>query len=131
MLIDHRHCLATSPARFRCVAMAEREDLMRVVDNGYMDADKTRGPWQDDFDARPACAGRSLVQRMEDRLDELIVALYAAPTESMKGEALGITQCIALVRTPYAPDLELVRTAAMARYTERMAALPSVGAPIT
>ena len=79
---------------------------------------KERGPWQDDFDARPACAGKSLVQRMEDTLDVLMWKIALGPTDLLRGEAYGIAQCIALVRTPYDPDVTAVRNAAVQRHDD-------------
>lgn len=110
MRVDAAHCLAEPASKARCVVLDERERMM------------------EGFDPRPNCSGRTLVQRMEDRLDEIIWDLMVAgagsqPVGQLPGQAQGITECIALVRTPYAPDLELVKQAAMVRYYAKVAAL--------
>lgn len=118
MRIDVRHCLSSPASRVRCVVLEEREKLMGL-------------------DPRPQCAGRSLVQMMEDRLDEVVWDLqvhYAAGagrgtpdfdirTAELAGEARGIAQCIAFVRTPYAPDVDAIKAASLQRYQERLTAL--------
>lgn len=108
MRIDVRHCLSSPASRVRCVVLEEREKLMGL-------------------DPRPQCAGRSLVQMMEDRLDEVVWDLQVAassglPTDRFAGEAAGIAQCIAFVRTPYAPDVDAIKAASLQRYQERLTA---------
>lgn len=122
MRIDAAHCLAHN-ATVRCAVLSQREELMRLA------TINDRGPWGEDFDPRPSCAGRSLVGKMEDRLDELVVQLMQGGVSdpgllsALKGEMRGITHCIALVRTPYAPDDEAVKNAAMDRYRARLSVL--------
>ena len=135
MKVDHRHCLATPASKWRCVVLNEREEMMRL-------STINEEPGAPGFDPRPACAGRSLVQRMEDRLDELIVRLMVAsarqPQEivmsehnelvGLKGQALGLSECIALVRFPYQSTEEgvnQVKAAAMARYQATIAQVAS------
>jgi hypothetical protein len=128
MRVDHRHCLASPASQWRCVVLDQREDLMRVTTINTPVSENDRGPWQDDFDPRPACAGRSLVQKMEDRLDEIIWDLMIMHAQGidpgpLAGEARGVTSCISLVRTPYAPDDEKVKADAMVRYQARLSAV--------
>lgn len=140
MRIDHRHCLATPASKWRCVVLDQREELMRLST-----INDERGPWGDSFDPRPSCAGRTLVQRMEDRLDEIIVRLMVAsarqPQEivmsehnelvTLKGQALGLSECIALVRFPYVDTdtaVASVKAAAMERYQSNLAAAMTRGA---
>lgn len=131
MRVDAAHCLAEPASKVRCVVLEQREEWMRVQTlNGE------RGPWGEDFDPRPACAGRSLLQMMEDRLDEVVwdIMVLNATTagvatiekSDLAGQAQGIAQCIAYVRTPYAPDVAAIKAAAMERYQRRvMAMVPS------
>ena len=76
------------------------------------------------------CAGRSLLELMEDSLDEIVWQLALAgahpdtpdaATVLLRGRARGVAECIALVRTPYAPDVDAVRAAASSRYQARLA----------
>lgn len=89
-----------------------------------------RGPWRDDWDARPQCAGKSLLDLMEERLDEVVWEIAVerasgvadpAHVAHLQGQAMGLATSIALVRTPYAPDVDAVRAAAGARYQQRLA----------
>lgn len=73
---------------------------------------------------RTECAGRSLLELMEDRLDAAVLELAVLTTQrpndlamlGAQGRAQGIAECIALIRTPYAPDVDAVKAAASARY---------------
>lgn len=65
------------------------------------------------------CSGRSLVEMMEDELDSVVDRLMSggeAADGRDPGRAEGIAYCIALVRQPYNPSIEMVREAAMVRY---------------
>lgn len=127
MRVDVKHCLSTPASKARCVVLDQREEMMRVATVNDEAAPGAR------LDPRPQCAGRSLLQMMEDRLDQVvwdIMVLNAqAPAVAtmdkalLAGEASGIAQCIAFVRTPYAPDVGAVKAASMDRYQRRLAAL--------
>lgn len=65
------------------------------------------------------CAGRSLVERMEDELDAVVERLMTdSATEDGRdpGRAEGMAICIAILREPYRPDIDVVRNDAMLRY---------------
>lgn len=65
------------------------------------------------------CAGRSLVEMMEDELDSIVERLMnggAAADGRDPGRAEGVAMCIAIIRQPYNPNIEAVREAAMERY---------------
>lgn len=64
------------------------------------------------------CEGRSIVETMEDHLDDLIEELINGDhpyPDSLKARTLGVAECIALIRNPYNPDVDLIREQAMAR----------------
>lgn len=91
-----------------------------------------RGPWGDLYDGpapgRASCAGRSLLELLEDRLDELtwdLMVQQAAGTvdPSLSGEARGVAHAIALIRGPYNPNVDAVKAGAMSRYQDRLSAL--------
>jgi hypothetical protein len=68
---------------------------------------------------RGECAGRSIVEMMEDELDSVVERLMnggAADDGRDPGRAEGMAFCIALIRQPYNPNMESVREAAMDRY---------------
>ena len=89
----------------------------------------------DEMDGK-SCAGRSLLEMLEDELDDVMDFLMAKPgdelyeqkeeyTEEMlnraKGRAEGITFSIAIIRGPYHPNIDAVKGQAVARYRERQA----------
>lgn len=71
-----------------------------------------------------ACAGESIVEMMERTLDGLVEYLMqtdmetADPTEvaAVKGEALGVARCIAIIHNPYLPNIDAVRAESVDRY---------------
>ena len=73
-------------------------------------------------DNDPSCAGKSLVEIMESGLDDVVEdIMYELGDEDplvLKGKAIGIAECIAVIRTPYLPNVEAVRDAAMIRFHE-------------
>lgn len=76
-----------------------------------------------DVDRSVSCAGRSLVEIMEMALDETVEDIMIGLGEEdplvLKGKALGIAECISLIRNPYSPNVEVIREEAMTRfYTE-------------
>ena len=72
---------------------------------------------------RGECSGRSLVEMMEDELDSVVERLMnggEAADGRDPGRAEGIAMCIALIRQPYNPNIDVVREAAMERYEAAM-----------
>lgn len=71
-----------------------------------------------------ACAGMSLLEMMEWRLDGLMEYLMQTDMETAdqedvllkKGEAQGVATCIAIIRTPYDPNVIAVKAEAVERY---------------
>lgn len=67
------------------------------------------------------CAGRSIVEMMEDELDAIIERLMGEPeNEEERGKAAGVSYCIAIARQPYNPDVPAVKNEAMLRWEARM-----------
>jgi hypothetical protein len=72
------------------------------------------------------CEGKSLREVMEFRLDQKVTLIMSWDGDpevddlllQMKGEALGIAWCIALITEPFLPNVDTVRQAAMGRYYE-------------
>lgn len=70
------------------------------------------------------CAGKSIVELIEDELDALIVTLMEddlAPEEKkdVAAECRGLALAVAIIRNPYEPDVNLIREQAMNRYADR------------
>lgn len=70
-------------------------------------------------------AGPSLLEQMWAELDSIVDRLVepGAVAEDGRdpGRAEGVAWCIALVQTPYAPDMEAIRVQAMERRAKREA----------
>lgn len=67
------------------------------------------------------CPGRSIVGMMEDHLDILIEELINGDhpyPEALRARTLGVAECIAIIRNPYAPDVDQVRADAMERRSD-------------
>ena len=62
-----------------------------------------------------SCAGKSIIEMLQDHLDFLIDELYTEPTEAAKGRALGVAEAIAVIQNPYLPNVDAVRAEAMER----------------
>lgn len=84
--------------------------------------------WLRDEDRDASCAGKSLVEMMEDMLDEEVEAFAPAVLRGdertaeileAQGRARGIASCVALIRKPYYPDPDGIRDAAMSRFYDR------------
>lgn len=75
-----------------------------------------------DVDRSVSCAGKSLREIMEMALDETVEDIMIGLGEEdpliLKGKALGIAECIALILQPYSPNVDAVRSAAMERFYE-------------
>lgn len=82
------------------------------------------------IDDRPAveCAGKTIKQLIEERLDEYIDELMdddavAGMTEmqlsALKHTAAGLTEALAILSKPYYPNIEAIKEEAMDRYAER------------
>lgn len=61
-----------------------------------------------------ACVGRSLLEMLEDELDEKVdwlndVGGSQIEMENVKGQAMGLATSIAIIRAPYCPNVESVR----------------------
>ena len=102
----------------RCIIYEQRREIMSK-------ASWLRGDENDGY----SCAGRSLLEMLEDELDEsfdrLMSGTYADDDESLnkaKGRAEGLTFAIAVIRGPYAPNLDATKGQAVVRYQEREAA---------
>lgn len=84
------------------------------------------GKRDDDMAVPPenACAGRSLVEMMEDTLDGIFSYLKDTDMENAdeldvaekKGQAQGVAMCIAIIRSPYYPDVTAVKAEAVRRW---------------
>jgi hypothetical protein len=83
----------------------------------------------DDTEARE-CSGKSLLEMLQDRLDEYIDELMdeeavanmkKSEVAKLQGTAAGLTEAIAIILMPYLPNVDGVRDAAMERYEERNA----------
>ena len=74
------------------------------------------------------CAGKSIVEMLEDLLDGLVGWLKTADPETtpdaelqeMKGRAAGVADCIAVIQNPYYPNVIQVKAAAVRRYEYRL-----------
>lgn len=72
-----------------------------------------------------SCAGRSLLEMIEERLDDVVDRLMAGEAEDTdKGAALGLAEAIAIIKNPYYPDVDVIRAEAMERYDERHGGAP-------
>lgn len=80
-----------------------------------------------DFSEPGVCAGKSLVEMMEDVLDGLFLYLKQSDLEkadsldieAKKGEANGVAKCIAIIQNPYYPNVDSVKADAVRRYEYR------------
>lgn len=65
-----------------------------------------------------AFAGKTMLERMEWKLDELVRELKEddPDNEGTRGMARGLVWCIAVWVNPYAPDMKATRKAANLRY---------------
>lgn len=101
----------------KCIVYMQREEIM------------SKASWlRDSSDNDKSCAGRSLLEMLEDELDEsfdrLMDGTYADDPENLnkcKGRAEGLTFAIAVIRGPYAPNIDATKGQAVARFQERMA----------
>lgn len=99
----------TTPA---CIIAKQKESILMGT--------KTR--WLTDTSPEGACAGRSLVEIMEDELDEVydrLVESGADADDIDKGKAQGIALCIAIIQAPYFPNVDTVRADAVRRHEWR------------
>jgi hypothetical protein len=76
-------------------------------------------------EVRPSCGGKSIMEMLWERLDEIYVMLMGplrgySDGDRMKsrtiGEALGIATAIAIIMNPYAPNVDAVRAEARSRW---------------
>lgn len=102
----------------KCIIYEQRREIMSKA--SYL-----RGGETDGF----SCAGRSLLEMLEDELDEsfdrLMDGTYADDPENLnkcKGRAEGLTAAIAIIRGPYAPNIDATKGQAVARFQDRQAA---------
>lgn len=69
-----------------------------------------------------SAAGKSLIQLLQEKLDEVISNLYdeslSDEYERLRGQAYGIAYALALIENPYLLDIELVKSKAMDRRQE-------------
>lgn len=74
---------------------------------------------------RPDCAGRSIRELIEDRLDVQVTEIYTTADPSVRllrtAVAEGLATALALLLNPYRPDVEAVNKTARERYHERLA----------
>ena len=101
----------------RCIIYEQREEIMSK-------ASWLRGHEMDGF----SCAGRSLLEIIEDELDDSFDALmdkdngYDEETlNKAKGRAEGLTFAIAIIKGPYAPNIDAIKGQAVERYRDRQA----------
>lgn len=64
-------------------------------------------------------AGRSIVEQLEDKLDEVYSRLMDKTTNIDKGRCQGLAHSIATMRNPYQPDIDQARYEAHARWEEK------------
>jgi hypothetical protein len=75
-----------------------------------------------------ACIGRSLIEMLEDELDECVDWLNDAGPQpemtiaDMKGQAMGLAKSIAIVLNPYSPNVDGVRADSVRRRQWRVKA---------
>ena len=80
-----------------------------------------------------ACQGRSLVEMMEDQLDGVFNWLKDTDmnredplaVKEMQGRAQGIAECLAIIQSPYAPNVNAVKADAVRRWEWRRDNPPS------
>lgn len=83
----------------------------------------------DDINDSPpgACSGRSLLEMLEDSLDE-VVDILKGPMDhtygdvevaTLKGKAQGFAESIAIIRNPYYPNVTAVRAESVERWEWR------------
>jgi len=108
---------ASSPADpLPCVRLAQTGVLCQLLQdrNNYM----SKKDFLRDASRDVSCAGKSLVEMMEDRLDEVFSRLKTEPAEDGRdpGRAEGIATCIAIIRNPYSPNINIIRAEAVERW---------------
>lgn len=86
--------------------------------------------WLRRSDDDVSCAGRSLVEIMEEELDDVMTQLMenvydedeaedAANLNLLRGKAQGISTCLAIIQNPYAPSIDGIKADAVRRYEAR------------
>lgn len=121
---------ARPPFRPACKVIQDYEEARRQVDHSpRLNEARTAAV---NANRLALCAGKSVVDLMEERLDLYIYTLMsdwvgeAAPSstaeqaeyDQLKGRAQGVCEALALFANPYHPDQERVKALAMQRYRE-------------
>jgi hypothetical protein len=73
-------------------------------------------------------AGRSIIEMIWEQLDEAVNNLHEPEVTGnpfghalLKGRALGLAEALAVLQSPYAPDVDEIRAQAASRYEARAA----------
>jgi hypothetical protein len=89
---------------------AHQWDLTRAAGEAIVEAlHAALHPW----------AGMSIIEHIWAYLDEVMDELMVAPTEAMKGQALGLAIALAYLYNPIEPNVDAVRETAMERWEDR------------
>jgi len=116
MKADAQHCTTTSGL----VTCKVLRDWVELGGEKVYRMSKAEKAMNAGVSSKPGeCAGRSLVEMMEDELDVIVNRLMTggeAADGRDPGRAEGVAFCIAIIRQPYNPDIDLVRNDAMLRY---------------
>lgn len=118
MKADATHCIQHAPLTHKetCRLLEERLHIM---------GKQTRV-----LEASASCAGKSILEMMNEELDRLVGLLmtdWSTPPEEgddeewldygeVRGQAQGVAMCIAFVLNPYHPNIEAVKDDALERY---------------
>lgn len=117
---DHECCLWNigSINTPKCIVQWQKEIIMGKRMESRLD------------DSPPgACAGRSLIEMLEDQLDGYFNTLKGLDMETadplevadLKGAARGVAESIAILLNPYYPNVDVVRAEAVERWEWREA----------